>query len=214
MRHEVARIQTQQAAPRTTIIRISYQTPEWAGAVERGGDYAQKSIWLAGSTALANAACNGLFPLPAGKAIVVTCIASLLLYWLTWNLDRLLQRRRHRRGVIKTGLAIEIGPQHISAAGSGVNFHLPRLDTALFTVQPHRLGKHEEREERRSGRHPGYSYRDAFEVWLQMGRDFRRIAAVADEMSARAIVRSCQEADEMATRGNQQHSFASRNQPA
>jgi len=207
---EITHITVKHTGPQSSLIHVTWQTPEWAQAIQNSGGFIVKTLWLAGSTLLAIAAYEGLFHLPAGKTIVATAIASLLLFWLVWNANAIVQQRRHQRGLVRDNLKIKITPEHITAHGYGVDFYLPRDEEILFTAQPHRHGKYEEREEQRVGRRLGHTYRDAFEVWMQAGHRFIRIAATSNEQSARAIARHCQQADERATRGQDQQDAMSR----
>ena len=211
---EITRIRVEHPAPHSSLIKVSCQTPEWAQSIQNSGGFLVKAIWLAGSAGLVVAAYQGLFNLPRGKAIVATSIVSLLFFWLVWNINALVQQRRHHHGLVRSVLHIKITPLHITAHGPGIDFYLPRDEEILFTAQPHHFGKYEEREEQRVKRPLGHSYRDAFEVWLQAGHDFTRIIATSDEKSARAIARHCQQADERATRCNdQQDAMSSRFEP-
>jgi len=210
----VARIEAKRTGSRETVIRVRYQTPEWAGTIARSGNLLVITVWLAGSLALALAAYHRMLGLPAGKSVVAVFAGAALSYWLGWNFDDLLQRRRAARGVIRDALEIIIAPGGVVAEGPGIAIEVRREGEMVFTTQVHRDAKLEEREEQRVQRRLGYAFRDAFEVWVQSGQRFERLAGVADEESARALVRHCQEADERATRGaDQGHAFTTRTEP-
>lgn len=213
--NKVTKIQVEHTDRKSRLIRVSYQTPEWAQVIERGGGgMLVISTFLAGS-----ALCGVLIKEYAdhqffAQTMLMFCVGSLLSYWLGNTLNHLLQAQRARRGIIKDALRITITPEHFAANGPDVDLMITRVDDMIFTALPHQAGKYEEREERAAQRRIGYSFRDAFEIWLQSGHRFERIASVSDEKCARTIVRHCQEANEHATRGaNQQTSFANRTQP-
>jgi|GEM_PF-6774578 len=211
---QVARIETERTGARGTIIRVLYQSPQWAGTIERAGGAIPFLVWLMGSSGFAMAAYTQMLGLPAGKSVVAVFIGSALSYWLGWQLDRLLQWRRLKRGLVLDPLQITITPERLIARGSGMDINITRQDEMIFTALQHREGRLEEREERRVERRLDHSFRDAWEIWLQMGHRIERLAAVADEHSARAIVRHCQQADERANRGDRQKdTFAARTAP-
>ncbi len=189
--------------PRTTRLTITYHTPEWSRSVAGLGSLMVPSLWLAGTGVLIAAAYHGAIPLPPAKTIVVVAAGSAIVFWVAWNLDELMQRRQQRRGV-RTALEIRIAPNGISSVVDGEPLHVDLSDDITFTTMQHRAGKTEGRDEQRVKRRLGYAYRDAWEIWLQSGHRIERLAAVADEPSARAIVRHLQEANEMATRGRRE----------
>lgn len=190
-------------APRTTTLEIRYHTPEWAKSIEGLGTAVIVAGWSLLTGVMIIAARQGALPLPAGKTIVVVAGASAASFWLVWNANRLLQDRQRRKG-ITASLHVTIDANGLTREDGSGTITVPRGQEFTFTTQAHRRGRLEEREERRVGHLQGYAYRDAWEVWLQAGHRIERLAGVADEASARAIVRHLQEADQRATRGAQQ----------
>ena len=190
--------------PRRTRIAINYRTPAWSRAVAASAHGLRNLIWLVGSVIALRAAYTDQIPMTWPKQMVVVTLASAGAYVagealrqsLTWFWER--GRGPHVRVVV------DITPHRILVEDGKRTVAVDRVDSLTVTALPHRMGRQEERDERRKDTDIGYAYRDAFEIWLQMGHRFERLASLASEADARAIVRHVQEADARAVRTAQQ----------
>ncbi len=189
---------------RTTQFEIHYQTPEWTRVVESGANYACLTICAAGTVIAMVAAYHGAFSVTIPKQMVIVAGLSGLAFAIGRAFELMIIRPWRKGRGPHVPARICVSPARITIDDGFSLIDLPRTSEARFTCLQHREGRHEQRAEQRAGRAIGYAFRDAWEIWLQMGHRFERMAAVADEPSARAIVRHLQEADERAVRGDRQ----------
>jgi hypothetical protein len=110
--------------------------------------------------------------------------------WLTWQ-RFFVGRNGDRR------LNVNIDRSGISVAGRTY----PRGPVLRFMALPHKRGKLEPRYVEATSQLATYTYRDAFQLWLQHGEQFIELASISNEDAANAIARRLQAADETVTRG-------------
>ncbi|PHP64971.1 hypothetical protein CSC94_21805 [Zhengella mangrovi] len=208
-----SKIIVDEIAPRRTRIAISYRTPAWSRAMAASAHGLRNLIWLAGSVLAIRAAYVGQIEMTWPKQMVVVTLASTGAYVVGEALRQSLIWFWERGHGPHVAVVADITPDRIVVEDGNRTVVLDRVDSLTVTALPHRMGRREERDERRKDPDIGYAYRDAFEVWLQMGHRFERLASVASEADARAIVRHVQEADARAVRTAQQQDALHRRAP-
>jgi hypothetical protein len=121
---------------------------------------------------------------------VSLALARAIAAWLTWerffigrNGDRRLNVSIDRAGIALAGRTYHRGP------------------LLRFTALPHKRGKLEPRYVEATSQLATYTYRDAFQLWLQHGENLIELASISNEDAANAIARRLQTADETVTRG-------------
>lgn len=203
-------IETDRLDRLTTRISMHYRTPEWGRVTERGTSLVVLVVWGLGTAVTIQIAALGAFDLSVPKQIVLIACLSALFYVAGFALQEIIRHAwRQGRGINVT-VDVVVTPSEIVIEQGDDRIVVPRHRPIVFAVLEHRDARHEQREEQRVGHPLGYAFRDAFDVWLQCGHQFELIAAVADEASARAIVRHLQDADTRATRGDKQHDALAR----
>jgi hypothetical protein len=191
------------------IVDARYWTPEWVRLIE--------TIWwpltLLGWAGLSIAAFRGLaasdLAATVNEAIFWSAIASAVIFVLSWGANRILSRLGGGYGLAPQGrsrLMVRLGRGHIAWQGRGRRGAIDREGWQVrFVPRPHRRGRDEQRDaETGNSVHPySHSYRDGWEIWLQVGEKFFNLAAVSSEADADAIVRGLQAADLEVTRPRQ-----------
>lgn len=147
----------------------------------------------------------------SGPAIVSAALIIIASYFIAQLLARALhQRRFFLRQWTDTRLDIGLTRKLVTHETKSYD----RSSVLRYTAAQHRQGRIEERSERVKQRLLSTTYRESWQVWLQSGEDFVRLADVSDEQGAHAIVRRLQAEDERVTRGSQNAAFGSRQAPA
>lgn len=159
-----------------------------AGVIFVGGTLA--ALWILSRFGLS----NQVWLLAVATSVILTFAAGQALA------AALHRRRFFARGLTDITLVIDIDRRNVSHAGT----QYPRGGVLRFTAQPHRAGRHEERDERVNERLISTTYREAYQVWLQQGEGFTLLANVSDEKGAGAIVRRLQEVDERMDRADEE----------
>ena len=196
---------------RTTRLMIQHRTPEWGRATANGCSLLVLTVWGLGTGLMVQAAAVGAFDMSVPKQIVLMTFASTLFYVAGFAFQEIIRHAWRRGEGINVTVNVVVSPNDVVIERDAARIVVPRDDAIAFTTLEHREGRQEQRDEQRVGHPLGFSFRDAWEVWLQCGHRFELVAAVADEASARAIVRHLQDADTRAVRGGgQQDAFGRR----
>jgi hypothetical protein len=190
---------------------IQHRTPEWGRATDSGSSWLLLMVWGLGTALMVQAAALGAFNMSVPKQIVLMTFASTLFYVAGFALQEIIRHAWRQGQGINVTVNVMVSPNDVVIERQEARIVVPRDDAIAFTTLEHREGRQEQRDEQRVGHPLGYSFRDAWVVWLQCGHRFEMVAAVAEEASARAIVRHLQDADIRAVRGGgQQDAFGRR----
>lgn len=177
-------------------VTARYETPETARMMASLRAMTAGAILVAGTlSALWVLSRLGLSNKVWTLAVAISAIGS---FAAGQALAGVLHRRRFfARAFTDTALVVDIDRRSVSHNGT----EYPRGGVLRFTAQPHRAGRHEERDERVNERLISTTYREAYQVWLQHGEGFTLLANVSDEQGAGAIVRRLQNGDEQLGEG-------------
>lgn len=179
-------------------VRVRYESPEKARLVLSLHGMAVSvlltaigalAVWLIATTAGRFTGGERMVLMFAALPVSLA-LARTLAAWLTWQ-RFFVGRNGNRR------LDVDIDRAGISVAGR--TYH--RGPVLRFTAQPHKRGKLEPRYIEATSQLATYTYRDAFQLWLQHGENLVELASISNEDAANAIARRLQASDETVTRG-------------